>query len=431
MSFFAEDELSVRSIPSFHNCQHRLLLQQIHKLIQQQYQKVLIRTQASTIYTLLSPQQQLQTMSDSDSSSTNTSPRSSPCSPPNALIADVWDYNFLTELKCISALLEDYPVISFDTEFPGVVDSSGKHPVVNPYFSYPVIKSSVEKTNLIQFGITLTDLQGNLPDGTCTWQFHLKFDLEKEYHSPYSIDLLKYSGIDFDCHKAKGISPHKFAEHLITSGLVMSEHVQWVCFHGGFDCAYLLKLLSGDKTLPSDEYQFKEMLRLYVPRVFDVKSMAAPWLDAGLSKMAKSLGVERIGTQHQAGSDSFMTAEVFCKVKNMYRCSEDLRRMENNIYGMDAKYPEDYYEINGKKGKKKRKHRSGVNREYSPVINPIGIYYYSQINQYQCLDCILPFTHYYTRCILYMSILLITSLKQGLYIYCGSTLKLPFGQQVA
>ncbi len=42
---------------------------------------------------------------------------------------------------------------------------------------YHVIKMNVDNLKLIQVGITLTDDDGNFPEGVNTWQFNLKFDI--------------------------------------------------------------------------------------------------------------------------------------------------------------------------------------------------------------------------------------------------------------
>jgi len=40
---------------------------------------------------------------------------------PDSNICNVWIYNFEEELEKISELVEKYPIIAMDTEFPGVV----------------------------------------------------------------------------------------------------------------------------------------------------------------------------------------------------------------------------------------------------------------------------------------------------------------------
>lgn len=46
-----------------------------------------------------------------------------------------------------------------------------------------------------------------------------------------SIELLQKSGIDFKRLEMEGIDNDTFAEHLITSGLVLFTNVKWVSFH--------------------------------------------------------------------------------------------------------------------------------------------------------------------------------------------------------
>lgn len=165
------------------------------------------------------------------------------------------------------------------------------------------MKESVEKTNVIQVGITLSDENGQMPPETCSWQFNLRYDLEyvsesnffhsKECHSQSSIALLLEAGIDFEKHRKFGIPVQMFAEYLTTSGLVYSDKILWICFHGIFDFAYLLKLLSGECSLPDNEYTFQETLKLYFPRLMDIKTLAEPWshLQGSLAKLSQELDV--------------------------------------------------------------------------------------------------------------------------------------------
>lgn len=41
-------------------------------------------------------------------------------------------------------------------------------------------------------------------------------------------------------------------------------------------------------------------------------------LNGGLSKLASQLQLERIGTEHQAGSDAILTASIFFKIRSQY-----------------------------------------------------------------------------------------------------------------
>jgi CCR4-NOT transcription complex subunit 7/8 len=54
--------------------------------------------------------------------------------------------------------------------------------------------------------------------------------------------------------------------------------------------------------------------------MYDIKYLMASieHLNGGLQKVANELRVKRIGAQHQAGSDSLLTGQVFFKMYNEY-----------------------------------------------------------------------------------------------------------------
>lgn len=60
-----------------------------------------------------------------------------------------------------------------------------------------------------------------------------------------SINLLMNSGINFDKLALRGIDHGTFAEHFITSGLVLNKDLHWYGFHTDHDFAYLLRIISG------------------------------------------------------------------------------------------------------------------------------------------------------------------------------------------
>lgn len=90
-------------------------------------------------------------------------------------IKEVWAENLDEEMLKISKLLETYPNISMDTEFPGFYKKNETGAIQD---AYTLIKSNVDILKLIQVGITLSDDQGNMPSPINTWQFNLKFDLK-------------------------------------------------------------------------------------------------------------------------------------------------------------------------------------------------------------------------------------------------------------
>lgn len=136
------------------------------------------------------------------------------------------------------------------------------------------------------------------------------------------MDLLQRSGFDFERHRLKGIPHQLFAEYLITQGICLNPDVHWITFHGGVDFGYLLKILLGHGTeLPREETSFFELLNSHFCNYYDIKEIKRDieYLTGGLSKVAKELDVERIGTMHQAGSDSLVTSKVFFKLKELFK----------------------------------------------------------------------------------------------------------------
>ena len=102
-------------------------------------------------------------------------------------IMEVYENNFIQEIKNISKLLNKYPYVGMDTEFPGLVY---KCPVCTNDFYYKFNKVNVDKLKLIQLGITLTNDKGEYPPNICTWQFNLNFDIEKDEYSNESISII-------------------------------------------------------------------------------------------------------------------------------------------------------------------------------------------------------------------------------------------------
>lgn len=81
---------------------------------------------------------------------------------------------------------------------------------------------------------------------------------------------------------------------IMTKGLLFNDDVKWVSFHGGFDFAYLIRILNG-KNLPDDEASFYNLLRTYFPAFYDVKYMAREvdnLKGGGLNKIAYDLNVK-------------------------------------------------------------------------------------------------------------------------------------------
>jgi CCR4-NOT transcription complex subunit 7/8 len=226
-------------------------------------------------------------------------------------IRNVWAENVEEEMSIIRELIETHPYVAMDTEFPGVVARPVSE-TYSPDFHYKSLKVNVDLLKIIQLGLSFADKEGNFAKGCPCWQFNFKFNLNDDMFAQDSIDLLINSGISFDDHATRGIDPLRFGEILMVSGLVLDDRVKWVSFHSGYDYGYLLKLLT-TKELPNDEKTFFDTLKLYFPTIYDIKFMTSlcDGHFGGLQKLADALGCQRVGAEHQAGSDSLLTMTTY------------------------------------------------------------------------------------------------------------------------
>jgi len=254
-------------------------------------------------------------------------------------IREVWNFNLDEEIWNICQVVKDFPYIAMDTEFPGeVAKPTGEFASIDE-LKYKTIKCNVDLLKIIQLGLTFFNKMGETPDGVCTWQFNFKFNISEDMYASDSCDLLQRSGIQFHRHESDGIDTQEFAEKLFGSGTVLMSNVTWLAFHGSSDFAYLLSVLT-TKEMPKEEEEFFENLKVYFPNIYDVKFMMGDVnLWGGLKDVAVSLGVERIGYQHQAGSDSLLTGEAFFRMKKQYFNDElDDTKYLGYLYGLSTNH---------------------------------------------------------------------------------------------
>uniref|UniRef100_A0A2I3GRU0 poly(A)-specific ribonuclease n=1 Tax=Nomascus leucogenys TaxID=61853 RepID=A0A2I3GRU0_NOMLE len=178
-------------------------------------------------------------------------------------ICEVWACNMDEETKKIRQVIRKYNYVAMDTEFPGVVARPIGEFRSNADYQYQLLQCNVDLLKIIQLGLTFINEQGEYPPGTSTWQFNFKFNLTEDMYAQDSIELLTTSG------------------------------VKWLSFH-------------------SKELDFFEILRLFLPVIYDVKYLmkSCKNLKVGLQEVAEQLEL--------AGSNSLLTGMAFFKMRGMF-----------------------------------------------------------------------------------------------------------------
>ncbi|UNI21366.1 CCR4-NOT core DEDD RNase subunit [Purpureocillium takamizusanense] len=280
--------------------------------------------------------------------------------PNKGRIREVWKHNLHEEMAVLRDMVEKYPYIAMDTEFPGVVSRPMGSFRGKSDYHYQCLRTNVDMLKVIQIGVTLFNEDGETPPARppstdmagmagrraanqgpfpYSWQFNFKFSLKEDMYNEKSIESLQQAGIDFNLLERDGIDPHEFAALLIPSGLVCFDNIKWISFHGGYDFGYLTKLLICTP-LPNDEVDFDHKMKLYFPTTYDVKHLMKHAIrlhnsglltpsdpssteilqkfehKSGLENIAETLKVKRIGAAHQAGSDSLLTGKVFFQMRD-------------------------------------------------------------------------------------------------------------------
>jgi CCR4-NOT transcription complex subunit 7/8 len=267
-----------------------------------------------------------------------------------------------------------------DTEFPGVV----ARPIADSFahkasYHYQTIRCNVDLLKMIQLGITLFNAEGEVPPPNAleghavrgvpfsasqrvcpaTWTFNFKFSLDEDMYASDSIELLKRAGHDFPKHAQLGIEFQEFGSLLITSGLTFNQDVHWISFHSGYDFGYLMKVM-WCKMLPTDEDSYRRLMQKFFPNIYDVKfilrysqkmrdkgtvtAQAANVLQSigiksSLQDLADEFGCVRHGTQHDAGSDAWLTGQLYFEISKRLFDGQTPEELKGNMWGLDGVGP--------------------------------------------------------------------------------------------
>ena len=241
-------------------------------------------------------------------------------------------------------------------------------------YHYQTMRANIDLLSVIQLGITLFNENGETPPAHAengpyqnsstpcphTWQFNFKFSRDSDMYNRESLEFLENTGMDMEMHEMQGIDPNKFGSALITSGLVMADDIRWISFHSGYDFGYLVKIMHC-KPLPEDEVEYRRLLEIFFPGIYDIKFMVksaqrfqhvngdVPLSNAahnvlqqlankgGLQDLADELNVKRVGTAHTAGSDSLLTGKVFWDLKKVvFNGTIEDDRYINQVWGLNG-----------------------------------------------------------------------------------------------
>ena len=255
-------------------------------------------------------------------------------------LIDVWKCNLKEETKRIKEYLDKgYTMIALDTEFPGIYYRHRSYDKSNTNNKYQEIKLNVDNLKPIQVGITIMKPNSTQKSGFLTWQFNLDFNVYTDTKKKEAIKMLKESGIDFDKMVKEGIDLNSFKKALEATTLLNNQRLTWVTFHGGYDFAYLIKVIT-KKNLPDNSNKFVVLCKQYFPYWFDVKVMLKAFGNLrfiSLKKLANHFNIRNEEGFHQAGFDSFITGRVFLKmIQDVFKGNGEELYL-NKIYEINTK----------------------------------------------------------------------------------------------
>ncbi|KAG2292826.1 hypothetical protein Bca52824_039495 [Brassica carinata] len=224
-------------------------------------------------------------------------------------IREVWAENLESEFELISGIIDDYPFVSMDTEFPGVIFKSDLRRG-NPADLYSLLKSNVDALSLIRSVLlsptpTVTSPISVLAGGS-SGSLILRISMWHVTHAPDSIELLRRQGIDFERNCRDGVDSRD------------SHAPELPCALGEFQ--RMMKALFGERV-----YDMKHMMRFCERNVRRFRPGG------------RTLEVSReVGKCHQAGSDSLLTWHAFQRMRDLYFLQDGPEKHAGVLYGLEV-----------------------------------------------------------------------------------------------
>ena len=139
-------------------------------------------------------------------------------------IVSVGASNYIEELNRIGFLLQMFPYVAIDTEYPGTLHGAPAGPALTTAARYyAFVKANVDELPALQLGLTLCDEGGKLPEAIddygrslqLAWEFNFSdFDIARGRHAPESVRFLMSQGFHFDVAREYGVPSAYFAAWL-------------------------------------------------------------------------------------------------------------------------------------------------------------------------------------------------------------------------
>ncbi|MES1918430.1 CCR4-NOT transcription complex subunit 8 [Bonamia ostreae] len=270
-------------------------------------------------------------------------------------VVDVWSYNLNQEMTNLSQSVELCSFVAINTEYPGIIIRPiQSYQNFNDY-RYSVVRNNVNLLKIIEFSLTLFDENGKELEKAANYKFHFKFDPLKDIAAEDSIQFLRNNvKIDFEKHRVNGIDPEKFSEKLIPSGLLLNVDITWICYHGSYDFAFLLKMVL-NKELPKTKETFFSYLKTYFNEFYDVKTITSHIeklsnvpllaLSDAIKKMAKKQNVVPAESEVERDEQNMsrLTGQIFFDLKKSLISPKMQLELWSSIYGLGPDDAKLYY----------------------------------------------------------------------------------------
>ena len=254
-------------------------------------------------------------------------------------VQQVWASNLWEELPLIVRALDTARYAVLDTEFPGFLHFTPAH--ATPRELYRDVRRNVDSLKILQVGFSVFCHDG----WRRNWQVNFNdFDLSSPSDLRWepSVALLQTNGMNFEKSRRDGVPAAVFfgelRRRLDWTGRGAESKPLWVTFHGLYDAAYLVSLLTW-APLPESLGEFARLAGRFLGRIVDLKTVAESCgeASAGLIRTCKNLEVTTSGevTRHQAGPQSTLTGRLFTRM--MVRVlRERMEEFVGLLHGIEA-----------------------------------------------------------------------------------------------